>query len=305
VRRLALLLVLLIVTGAPAAVRAERVRALRYHVRAGELGFVREATDQDPEVELAWDTDRIELTPAAAGTPDIDGEDQVLAQVVAHWTAATARCGDGPTLVVGASGDGEVGYDRVNRVVYRHDRWCSPVLCDEPIETCYDGTAAAITTLCYGETSGRILDADIELNAVDFAIGVCRAAGHCTTAGAGFAVSDLANTMTHEIGHLFGLAHTCWSDADEPQPVDHRGRPAPDCHDEAALTAEMREATMFAFQGDGEVKKATLEADDVDGFCAIYEGGCGCGFSDRRPGARGMAPLLAGLALFLWARRRA
>jgi MYXO-CTERM domain-containing protein len=32
----------------------------------------------------------------------------------------------------------------------------------------------------------------------------------------------------------------------------------------------MREATMFAFQEDGETKKDTLEADDIAGACSAY-----------------------------------
>ena len=71
---------------------------------------------------------------------------------------------------------GEVGYDGVNRVKYREDEWCRPPVDGDPKE-CYDASAAAITTLIHVDRpgspdDGRLLDADIELNGVNFAFTV-------------------------------------------------------------------------------------------------------------------------------------
>jgi MYXO-CTERM domain-containing protein len=82
---------------------------------------------------------------------------------------------------------------------------------------------------------------------------------------------DLRNTLTHEVGHLVGLAHV-----PDSQPA----------------------ATMFARTTPGEIEKRSLSEDDIAGVCAIYpdegDGGCGCG-SGGAAGA--LALLLAALAL--------
>jgi len=43
----------------------------------------------------------------------------------------------------------------------------------------------------------------------------------------------------------------------------------PNCFS-ASLPPEVTEATMYNFQDSGEVKKATLEQDDLEGVCGAY-----------------------------------
>src|SRR5262249_38090425 len=76
----------------------------------------------------------------------------------------------------------------------------------------HNAMAIAITTTTYDPLSGRILDADIEFNHPNFM---------CTTVDAPPCVNrmfaptcvatDVQNTVTHEIGHMLGLAHTLFA----------------------------------------------------------------------------------------------
>jgi len=132
--------------------------------------------------------------------------------------------------------------------------------------------AIALTTSSFGTQSGRIFGADIELNSED---------NRFTLDGDPSPAFDLLSVLTHETGHVLGLA-----DLETPGP------------------------TMYGhYGGGGDVGPRSLDADDEAGLCAIYpadrfasEGGCGC-----RVGAApapGSAVSLAVAALALVVRRR-
>jgi uncharacterized protein (TIGR03382 family) len=209
---------------------------------------------------------------------------------------------------VGLGGTGE------NLVVFRKG-WCRAVLSpSEPclsdpdvdcggIYDCFEDTGGldrgivALTTVLYDPDTGRIFDADVEMNGWDGqAEGTNLAAGaggppngwyftcdkqagwpQCTRYGeAGCFYIDLRNTVTHEAGHVLGLAHPC---------------------EGLSCTPVLQPLTMYPQTSPGDVEKRTLAADDVAGVCAIYPaegGGCGCG-SGGAPGA--LAFLLAAAAL--------
>jgi hypothetical protein len=240
--------------------------AERYGVNPG---FVRSRSAASGAL-LRWEKSCVYLTPDASGASDVASaqEHAILQQVLDHWRASTQSCSY-LEFVVDDPTPAETIYDGKNVVKFREDKWCRPASGADP-EECYSPSAAALTTVFYVNTpgkpnDGKIRDADIELNAVNFAVGVCTLSG-CTTTGQG-SVSDLANTLTHEIGHLVGLDHTCW-DQPGPAPVDGSGQPVPSCS--APLTSAQLDATMYNYQDPAEIKKATVEADDVNGFCAIY-----------------------------------
>jgi len=95
----------------------------------------------------------------------------------------------------------------------------------------YKPQTIAYTTL-WVDASGRVLDADIELNAEVFA---WSSAGEMGKA-------DVENAVVHELGHVFGLAHSL----------------------------ESTETTMFPLVLLGEVLKRSLDPDDRAGIRALY-----------------------------------
>ncbi len=94
-------------------------------------------------------------------------------------------------------------------------------------------SAYALTSVTYDTGTGELADADIEFNGETFEWTNAETAADT--------IVDVRNTLTHEAGHFIGLDHS----------LDH-------------------EATMFAQAPTGEIKKRTLEQDDIDGFCATY-----------------------------------
>lgn len=111
------------------------------------------------------------------------------------------------------------GDHNANTVMFRDDSWP------------YDDAALAITTVTTDVRNGEILDADMELNAVNFGF----------TTGDAFVNNDLLSVLTHEVGHFLGLSHT---------PV--------------------RGATMFAGYNSRDSSIRELSQDDIDGICDIY-----------------------------------
>ncbi|WP_342381097.1 matrixin family metalloprotease [Myxococcus stipitatus] len=105
----------------------------------------------------------------------------------------------------------------------------------------------ALTTSTYSIASGRVLDADIEMNASQPG----GSPGHLFTTVDGppcqgppatdCVAVDLQNTMTHEIGHVVGLDH-----------VANAG------------------STMAPTAPPGETRKRVVDSGSVAGFCSIY-----------------------------------
>ncbi len=116
---------------------------------------------------------------------------------------------------------------------------------DDPLDRwLHDFGALAITTVTFDSTTGRLLDADIEMNDVSFAFSAC------DPATAGCVVQfDLQNTLTHELGHVIGLDH--------PKPSEPGAA----------------EATMFSASSLGELSKRDIAADDEAAVCTIYPAG--------------------------------
>ncbi|HEX9104101.1 MAG TPA: hypothetical protein VF997_17940, partial [Polyangia bacterium] len=135
---------------------------------------------------------------------------------------------------------------------------------------------------------------------------------------------DLENTLTHELGHLQGLDHTCADSATPPQEVDDSGSPPPSCSALASLPLDeqikITTATMYNFAKPGEISKRSPKADDVAGIANAYppasdpgsckpvdlnaykSGGCSIGGPARRSLAA-LAVLLGALVVLV-ARRR-
>jgi hypothetical protein len=121
-----------------------------------------------------------------------------------------------------------------NIVLFREDEW--------PYVGAED--ALGFTHLTFDANTGELWDADLEINAVGYRFSV----------GDPVTDNDLDSMMTHEAGHMLGLAHTLVTDA-----------------------------TMFATYTAGTDTERTLADDDVQAICATYP-------PDRMPSRTSCSP---------------
>jgi hypothetical protein len=279
----------------------------------GRLPFVREEATET-RAKLAWRSGCAQIWFHEDGSGHVSGELEFdeMERALIRWRYEVQDCSYFDLRFQGLK-SADVGLDGSNMVIFREQEWCRPATDTEPKE-CYDPAAAGLTTLFFiddpaSERNGTILDADIELNGVHFSIAV----DHQSQAG-GNCESDLGNTFTHEVGHLLGLDHTCWTGAGI-RLADHQGEPLPLCSLDPMLPRPVRDSTMYNFQDCGETKKASPEPDDINGVCTIYpleenpreclaaelEPGTSCAVASGK-GALGGAGMI-GLALLLGRRR--
>jgi MYXO-CTERM domain-containing protein len=156
------------------------------------------------------------------------------------------------------------GNDGRNLVIFRATNWCKLMpdgRCDPTIP--YDPAALALTSVSASTSSGTIRDADIEVNAFHFRWADLVA--HPELRGDGEAFHDLQNAVTHEMGHLIGLDHTCTLQG--MAPLDNNGVPVPSC---AVAPADVLETTMFPSANPGNIDMRTLAPDDQLAVCEIY-----------------------------------
>jgi hypothetical protein len=262
---------------------------------------------------LFWESGCVLVNVADEGTSAIAGDQefQIVQTSIDTWNNAThtPTCSYLEVINEGRK-VAEVGNDKVNLIKFRDTSWCRPAVGNDPMR-CYAAAAAGITTATYvddatSKRDGAILDADIELNGVNFAIsanGQSNSPQGCK--------AELQNTLTHELGHLHGLEHPCLAQGD-PMRVDNHGNPVPSCD----LTSDptIINATMYNFQSCGESAKESLSPDDIQAICDIYpikddpgsceavgKAGGGCCSASAAPGA---SFFLAGTTLLLLLRRR-
>ncbi|HEX8113520.1 MAG TPA: MYXO-CTERM sorting domain-containing protein [Kofleriaceae bacterium] len=287
-------------------------------------GFVRTGPTNSGHY-LYWESGCAFVTIDAAGTTAQPAAQtaKTIQDSIDEWNTKTASCSYFQLMNAGTKAR-EVGNDMVNLIKF-HD---TPCTCDgggtswgcrpatkTSAAKCYSPSAAAITTATYvndpnSPRDGAIVDADIELNGVDFDITVNGTThtptGHCS--------ADLQNTLTHELGHLHGLEHTCRLNASDPQWIDDQGNAVPACS--PTLPPKILDATMYPQQDCGETKKSSLSDDDIQAICTIYPtaknpGTCepvggtngGCCSASRGADRPAGALLLAGVVA-LWMRRR-
>src|SRR5262245_27842464 len=152
--------------------------------------------------------------------------------------------------------------DNRNNVIFRDTSWCKQTAkggCDPAVP--YDPAALALTSVSASTSSGIIRDADIEVNAFHFSW--TDLVAHPELEGGAY--HDLQNAVTHEMGHVIGLDHTCY--LQPPAPLDQNNNPIPDCTN---APPDVLATTMFPSANPGDIDKRTLAPDDIQGVCEIY-----------------------------------
>ena len=274
--------------------------------------YVRTRT-ADTNMPLYWTQPRATLElavpPEAFTVTPLDYQ-EAAASAARTWSFPALECSAvelqvSPTMVDSQT----VGFDGHNRIVVRTGAWCRDPA--DPV-TCYDHSQIALTTVFSRHNPGQyndgeILEADIQINSVDFTWSVI-------PTGEGEARDfindyDLASALTHEAGHFLGFAHTCLLPGDEPRLDDH-GVPSPLCTE--VVAGPLVDATMFPFIRPAEIRDRALSADDLVATCSTYasasrpqEGMCQVARADRRDGhTRDWGGFLSGLALIAVAHLR-
>jgi hypothetical protein len=223
----------------------------------------RTATTNAP---FAWPQTCVGITAYPQSMADVNGNmdlthEQIMkasAASAAAWSAEQNPCSFLAISVVPSTAETPIArYDYKNSLVFRTESWCAPS--DSPGTCSYDAAALAITSVFANKTTGQIRDADIEVNARFFIW-----ADLDTDTGA-VGKQDLQNALTHEMGHLIGLDHTCYITG--PAPVDQNGQPIPSCD---SASAAVRATTMFASAEPGDLEKRTLAPDDKQAICDMY-----------------------------------
>jgi len=193
---------------------------------------------------------------------------QAAQAAAAAWSHPALTC-SGLTLAVvqTSEANASIGYDGRNIIVMRENTWCTePPPTNPSVPPCYSSNALAVTTVFRNVTTGEIVDADMEVNAVnvvwaDLAQDPSLADG---------ATADFQNMLTHELGHVIGLAHPCYTASDGPiRLTDNQGQPELNCSS-PDLPVTVAGATMFPSVSMTDTSRRTLSPDDAQGACDIY-----------------------------------
>jgi len=215
---------------------------------------------------LAWRSHCPVLVMDSLANPMLDPgrAHAALERSAVAWNDPTEGC-DRLRIQVGGTVSGkDVAFDGTSLVL-----WRLPGFCDNGKhardEVCLSPDAAAVTTVFYYDKpnqpqDGEMLETDVEINATYFAFADDGSQDHI----------DLQNTLTHELGHVLGLDHTCYTMSGIAPPVDAKGQPVPFCYPLSALPPDVTEATMFNFESPGETAKRVPREEEWRGTCDMY-----------------------------------
>jgi hypothetical protein len=236
--------------------------------------YVRSTTDKT-NIPVAWINPCIVMHLYLGSPPPVLSATEYLTasmQAASVWSHPTLACSDLRLSVVEDSpATADVGMDRKNMIVFRKETWCRQPLPTKdggiPEPDCYSASALAVTSFYKNPKTGELVDADIEFNAVDYSWGDVIAHPEFFNGN----TADFQNALTHEMGHVIGLDHNCFTPNDnQPRQNDHTGMPEVDCYNNPDLPASVSDATMYPSVILTDMQRRSLGVDDELGVCTIY-----------------------------------
>jgi MYXO-CTERM domain-containing protein len=256
-------------------------------------------------VPTHWPRSCVPLTVHLDELPGMPVDDMRAAVMAAAqtWSSSTVKCAGLSLPVEFEPGAGPpAGDDGVNVIGARSDGWCQPGGAVPPAG-CHNPAAVAVTSSFSVIAKGEVLGGDIELNTINFTW------GHFDAAAPDH--QDLQAAIAHELGHVLGFDHPCWSGTGVVA-VDDKGSAVPDCYN---APEEIQASILYPSRAPGDPPQRMLSAEDQRGLCAVYPAasapdacpapphtGCNCAIGRA---ASGGLPVI-GLGLFLlvaWRRR--
>lgn len=222
-------------------------------------GFVRQTTSEGTPLEWRNRCPLLEVGALDPRGPSMAEVHDVLERAIGAWQAD--GCDELPFAVSELGGDSaETVFDGRNVVVTRGADYCAGDLHDDE-DICLSPGALAITTLYFVDRPGDARDG--EILEVDMEINLKHAFADDTRPTA----YDLSSVVTHEVGHVLGLAHTCNTEPGAHL-VDPAGHEVPACSGgEENATSD---ATMYPWAETGEAKRRTPEPDERQAMCLLY-----------------------------------
>jgi hypothetical protein len=213
----------------------------------------------DDKYDLIWPNPEITLTVRTGGTLPISVNDLLEAtmRATATWNAPANESSVAFTVASSAAAASDPAFDQENTISVRTSDWNAPQ---------YGPSVLALTTVW--TQGGAIVDTDTEINGVSPSAPWALLPDDPAMAMLENNV-DLQAALTHELGHVLGLAHPCsLGGPPNPPEVDNLGNPVVACS--PTLPASILNATMFPSATPGEIQERVLSDDELLALHDLY-----------------------------------